>query len=47
MNGRIVGAVERERERERERESYSLNKIIYINKGKGNIIIFSDYYDTG
>ena len=47
MKRRTVGAVERERERERERESYSLNKIRYINKRKGNIIIFGKYYDTG
>ena len=45
MNGRTVGAVERERERER--ESYSLNNIVYINNKRGNISLFGNYKDTG
>ena len=43
MKRRTVEAVERERER----ESYNLVNKKNINKRKGNIIIFSDYYDTG
>ena len=43
MERRTVEAVERERER----ESYNLVNKKYINKRKGNIIIFGDYYDTG
>ena len=39
MNGRIVGAVKN--------AHYNLYNIIYINEKKGNIIIFSDYYNTG
>ena len=47
MERRTVEAVERERERERERDTYNLVNKKYINKRKGNIIIFGDYYDTG
>ena len=39
MERRTVEAVER--------ESYNLVNKKYINKRKGNIIIFGDYYDTG
>ena len=41
MKRRTVEAVERER------ESYNLVNKKNINKRKGNIIIFGDYYDTG